>query len=136
MEHRRAPTRGSDARDFDRRVRQVVAARLAGGPLDVHQVAESVHTSPRTLQRRLRGAGLTYAGVVQQVRLEIARRMLRNPERKIRDVARVLGYSDPAHFTRAFQRWTGVTPRAFRRQRPDEAIGGPAPRARRERAER
>src|SRR5262245_2112909 len=81
----RASTRGSDTRDFDRRVRQVVAARLAGGPLDVHLVAESVRTSPRTLQRRLRGAGLTYARVVQQVRLEIARQMLRDPKRKIRD---------------------------------------------------
>jgi len=134
MRQRHAPTRRFDARDFDRRVRQVVAARLAGGPLAVHLVAESVHTSPRTLQRRLRGAGLTYARVVQQVRLEIAGRMLRDPDRKIRDVARVLGYSDPAHFTRAFQRWTGLTPRAFRRQRPDEAVAGPAPRARRERA--
>lgn len=130
----RASTRGSDTRDFDRRVRQVVAARLAGGPLDVHLVAESVRTSPRTLQRRLRGAGLTYARVVQQVRLEIARQMLRDPKRKIRDVARMLGYSDPAHFTRAFHRWTGLTPRAFRRQRPGEAVGDPAPRARRERA--
>jgi AraC-like DNA-binding protein len=128
----RAPTRGSDARDFDRRVRQVVAARLAGGPLDVHLVAESVRTSPRTLQRRLRGAGLTYARVVQQVRLEIARKMLLDPEQKIRDVARTLGYSDPAHFTRAFHRWTGLTPRRFRRQRREEAVGGSVPRARRE----
>jgi len=134
MQHRRAPTRGSDASDFDRRVRQVVATLLAGGPLHVHLVAESVRTSPRTLQRRLRGAGLTYARVVQQVRLETARRMLGDPERKIRDVARTLGYSDPAHFTRAFHRWTGLTPRAYRRQRPGEAVGDPVPRAGRERA--
>lgn len=133
MRHGSEPTRAADARDFDRRVRQVVATLLAGGPLrplHVHHVAESVRTSPRTLQRRLHGAGLTYARVVQQVRFEIARRMLRDPAQKIRDVARTLGYSDPAHFTRAFQRWTGLTPRDFRRRRLDDAGGDPVPRAR------
>jgi len=58
--------------------------------------------------------------------------MLLDPERKIRDVERMLGYSDPAHYTRAFHRWAGLTPRHFRRQRLEEAVGGSAPRARRE----
>src|SRR5262245_6318699 len=42
--------------------------------------------------------------------------MLTNPERKIGDIAGVLGYTDPGHFTRAFRRWTGLTPREFRRR--------------------
>ncbi len=49
------------------------------------------------------------------MRFEAARKMLSDPDRKIRDVALLLGYSDAAHFTRAFQRWTGLTPSAFRR---------------------
>ncbi len=110
------PARGSETRDFDRRVRQIVAAMLVDGSPRVHRVAGSVRTSARTLQRRLQGAGLTYAGVVQQVRFEVASQMLRDPARKIGDVARTLGYSDPSHFTRAFQRWTGLTPRDFRRR--------------------
>jgi AraC-like DNA-binding protein len=121
MAHARLPVRGPSARDFDRRVREVVAAQLAGGPLHVRVVADSVNTSARTLQRRLHRAGLTYARVVQQVRFEVAKQMLRDPSLRIGDVARTLGYSHPAHFTRAFQRWTGVTPREFRRQRLDDA---------------
>jgi AraC-like DNA-binding protein len=112
----RLPARGSETRDFDRRVRQIVAALLATGSPRVHLVAGSVRTSARTLQRRLQGAGLTYAGVVQQVRFEVASQMLCDPAHKIGDVARTLGYSDPSHFTRAFQRWTGQTPRDFRRR--------------------
>jgi AraC-like DNA-binding protein len=99
-------------------VEQIVATRLAdgGGSSDIQEVAARMGTSVRTLQRRLRAGGATYAGVVQQARLTAARRMLRDQARKICDVARVLGYSDPAHFTRAFQRWTGLTPRDFRRR--------------------
>ena len=112
-----SPPRDSSARDVDRRVvRQVAAGLLAGRPLGIHHVADSVRMSIRTLQRRLRGAGVTYDRVVQSVRFEIAEQLLQDPQRRIGDVARTLGYSDPAHFTRAFRRWTGLTPRDFRRR--------------------
>ena len=71
---------------------------------------------PRTLQRRLRDAGLTYAQVIARARSDVAQRMLNDPARKIGDIARALGYSDAPHFTRAFVRWTGLTPREFRAQ--------------------
>ncbi len=78
-------------------------------------------TSARTLQRRLRSAGLTYGHLVAEARRASAEQLLADRSRTIADVARRLGYSDPAHFTRAFQRWTGVTPRAFRVSRADSA---------------
>jgi AraC-like DNA-binding protein len=105
----------SPDRDIGSHVRQVVARLLGQGSTDVRAVASAVNTSSRTLQRRLREAGLTYAGLVQQVRCEAASHLLMEPGQTVRDVARKLGYSDPAHFTRAFHRWTGLTPRAFRR---------------------
>jgi AraC-like DNA-binding protein len=99
-------------------VRQVVSILLASGTgyPDIQLVADRVGTSVRTLQRRLRATGVTYADVVQQARCAAARQMLKEHRRRIGDVARLLGYSDPAHFTRAFQRWTGSTPRDFRRR--------------------
>jgi AraC-like DNA-binding protein len=115
-----APTEANQA--FGRRVREIVVTGLLdGGAPDIRAVASMVSTSARTLQRRLRGAGLTYAGLVQQARCEAASRMLLESDQTVSDVARTLGYSDPAHFTRAFQRWTGLTPRGFRRRRD----GGP-----------
>lgn len=102
--------------DFQRRVHQVVTALAEGGPPKVHQVASCVGTSVRTLQRRLRSAGGSYAGVLQQVRCQAAEQMLADSARAIGDVARALGYSDPAHFTRAFLRWTSLTPTDFRRR--------------------
>jgi len=125
--HDPSENREPSAVGFDRQVRQVVTMLLKSGPPDVHLVASAVRTSTRTLQRRLRRAGLTYAGVLQEVRCRVAEQMLTNPSRKIGDVARVLGYSDPSHFARAFQRWTGLTPTDFRRRgragRPRRARG-------------
>ena len=95
-------------------VRQVVAVLLVGRCPDIHLVADTMLTSPRTLQRRLRSAGLTYAHLIADARRASAERLLADPARTIAAVARTLGYSDPAHFTRAFQRWTGITPRDFR----------------------
>jgi AraC-like DNA-binding protein len=125
MGRARPPRDGSD--DFDQRVRHVVGLLLAGGPIDVRRVAGLVRTSARTLQRRLHRIGLTYAEVVAQTRLETARKMLDDPGKKIGDVARTLGYSDAAHFTRAFQRWTGLTPTDFRRRAETGGASGAAP---------
>ena len=98
-------------------VQLIVTTLLPDGYPDIHSVAELVRLSPRTLQRRLCDEGLTFARVVAQVRFDIAQRMLDDPARKVIDVALDLGYSDPAHFTRAFARWTGLAPREFRRLR-------------------
>lgn len=109
------------AADVGGAVGQVVGALLPDGYPDIRLVAELVRMSPRTLQRRLQVEGRTFEEVVAGARLEAARRLLADPNRKIIDVAFDLGYSDPAHFSRAFLRWTGLTPREFRRllARPD-----------------
>jgi AraC-like DNA-binding protein len=108
--------RTSSARDVARRMRQVVEEVLAegGGSPDIRLVADTLQTSVRTLQRRLCAAGVTYAVVVQQARCAAARALLSKPGRPIGEIARTLGYSDHAHFTRAFHRWTGIAPREYR----------------------
>jgi AraC-like DNA-binding protein len=68
----------------------------------------------RTLQRRLAQFGLTYSKLVEQIRLETAIDLLRDPSRRIIDIAYKVGYGDPSHFTRAFRRALGASPKAFR----------------------
>jgi len=97
-------------------VQEIVTGLLPDGPPDVRAVAEVVRVSARTLQRRLADEGLTFAAVVARARFDTARRMLEDPSRKVVDVALDVGYSDHAHFTRAFVRWTGLSPREFRRR--------------------
>jgi AraC-like DNA-binding protein len=108
-------SRGKPADDVGGALRQVVTTMLPDGYPSIHVIADAVRMNSRTLQRRLYEEGLTFAGVVARVRFDEARRLLGDPSRKVIDVALDLGYSDPAHFTRAFTRWAGHPPREFRR---------------------
>ncbi len=90
------------------------SAALSGG-LGLADAASSLGIAPRTLQRRLAGLGTTFEARVDAWRHQQARQRLADAALPIGSIARTLGYSDPAHFVRAFRRWEGRTPIAFRR---------------------
>jgi AraC-like DNA-binding protein len=79
-------------------------------------VAKAAGMSVRSLQRQLAEEGLTYSRLVEQVRYDQAVTLLKRPDLKLIEIAADLGYTDSANFTRAFKRWTGVSPREFRAQ--------------------
>jgi AraC-like DNA-binding protein len=80
--------------------------------------------SVRTLQRRLAEAGLTYSAIVDEIRSVEARRLLAQPGVLLKQVAADLGFCEPASFTRACRRWTGFSPREYRRQLREASRGG------------
>lgn len=77
-------------------------------------IAEMAGISIRSFQRKLSSAGVSYSDLLDIVRFKNASKLLQSTDSKIIDVAFSSGYTDPAHFTRAFRRFTGVTPREFR----------------------
>jgi AraC-like DNA-binding protein len=99
------------------------------GPPDIGMVADVLGMSPRTLQRRLAEAGTGYARLLTQARFGMAVHLLATPRVKCVDIALELGYSDHAHFTRAFRQWTGTAPREFRRRTASAARPGPRARS-------
>ncbi len=76
--------------------------------------AKRASTSIRTLQRSLRGAEISYNALLDETRRQLSIEYLGDARLSIGEVAIVLGYSDPATFYRAFRRWTGVPPGAYR----------------------
>ena len=80
----------------------------------ISEIAEMANISVRSFQRKLSSTGLTYSDLIDVVRFESAKKLLRDTEFKIIDVALSLGYSEPASFTRAFRRLSGVAPRQYR----------------------
>jgi AraC-like DNA-binding protein len=98
-------------------LRAVLSAYLQDGPLAIDEVAEMAGISARTLQRRLRQAGMSFSELLQQVRFERAASFLRESDVTILEVALQVGYEDPSHFSRAFRRLAGVSPKQYRQQR-------------------
>lgn len=77
--------------------------------------SEAAGVSIRTLQRRLEHHQLNYSQLVEQIRFDQAVKLLQDPTNQLIDIALELSYTDAANFTRAFKRWTGISPREFRR---------------------
>ena len=104
------------ARQFDYvdTLRALLRAYLSDGYPSAQKVASLMGTSVRTLARRLSDHGLTYRALVDEVRLEAAKDLLVDTDARIGDVARSVGFDDPAHFSRMFRRIGGLSPREFR----------------------
>ncbi len=109
------PGEHAEAWDFVNLLRMILQPYLNGGRPDLSLVAEIVGMSPRTLQRRLQQSGSSYSLVLQEARFDLARGLLDDPGAKIIDVAMTAGYDNQQHFTRAFRRFTGLTPTRYRR---------------------
>lgn len=102
--------------DVIRSLRLMLPSYLDEGIPSVVEIAEMAGTSVRSLQRRLSLAGLTYSELLEAARFEKAAKLLRTTDAKVIEVAFAAGYADPAHFTRAFRRMSGTTPRRFRHE--------------------
>jgi AraC-like DNA-binding protein len=103
----------ADSSAFPRKVRTAIEAELAAGaPLTA--VAERLHLSPGGLRSRLRQHGTTYSALLDRVRIAHAKRALRDTQLGIAELAAHLGFAHPPAFHRAFRRWFGVTPSAYR----------------------
>jgi AraC-like DNA-binding protein len=101
---------------FAEQVRRAIWKHLSDGPPTLQQAASALGVSLRTLQRRLREEGTSFAEVLDEFRREMAISLLRDRSLAVYEVAFLLGYSDPSTFYRAFRRWEGVPPQEFRRK--------------------
>jgi len=101
---------------FTGTLEQALLAYLQESNLDVDFAAGLCNMSKRTLQRTLKGMGTHYSEVLDHARFRASSKMLQNPGMHVTDIAHRLGYSDVAHFGRAFRRIAGVTPLVYRQQ--------------------
>ncbi len=99
--------------DFLARARNALAAGGGDYP-DVRALAERLFVSERTLKRKLRAAGFSYRELLDEARQRDSIHLLRETSLSVEIVSHRVGYADSANFTRAFRRWTGVSPGAYR----------------------
>ena len=95
-------------------VRSKIIEQLHDGIPKQESIADTLHISLRSLQRRLREEETSFKGLLEDTRQSLARQYLRENHRSIGEITYLLGFSEPSKFTRAFNRWTGHTPAELR----------------------
>jgi AraC-like DNA-binding protein len=98
-------------------VENVIAALLPHGQTRIETVAQKLGFSPRTLRRKLAAEGVTFGGILEDLRFVLARDYLAQHDLPISRIAWLLGYTEVSAFSHAFRRWSGRTPRADRSRR-------------------
>lgn len=102
------------AEDLPARVRSAIQQNIESGPVRLELIADKLGLSRHALQGQLRSAGTSFQVQLDDVRFELGRRYLRETRLAISEIAAILGYAEPAVFTRAFARRAGQTPRRWR----------------------
>ncbi|HTR04965.1 MAG TPA: AraC family transcriptional regulator [Thermoanaerobaculia bacterium] len=96
------------------RLRPMIRGALADRDCSVKRISVMLSMNRRTLNRQLKQHGTTFRKVIGEVRFSVAAHLLANTHAPLADIAHALDYSDPAVFTRAFERWSGVSPSRWR----------------------
>lgn len=104
-----------DADHFDRALQQAMVRLMPEGEVGLARVAEQLHLSVRTLQRRLEVRQCSWRELLDRTREQLAGHYLLDQTLTLGDIALLLGFSEQSAFTRAYRRWTGSTPAKTRR---------------------
>lgn len=101
-------------RTYAEKVKGLIAQTISTGEADVDHIANQLNTSRQTLYRKLKAEGVSFQGLLEDVRFSAAKDQLKNSDRQLSEIAFSLGFSDLSAFSRAFKRWSGVTPKDYR----------------------
>jgi AraC-like DNA-binding protein len=96
------------------RVESMLMPLLHTGDVGIDTIASKLGVSRQTLYRNLKTEDATFEQVLDELRHRMALNYLRGGRASVNDTAYLVGFSDPAAFSRAFKRWTGKSPREMR----------------------
>jgi AraC-like DNA-binding protein len=112
----------SENENFIERVRLAIQQKLTGRRPAIEDIADALHISSRTLQRRLQDEGSSFQKVLEEARHQLARHYLNNSVLELNEAAYLLGYVDSNSFVRAFRTWEGIPPARWREQQRAQSI--------------
>jgi AraC-like DNA-binding protein len=107
-----------DSASVTMQVRSRIIELLPDGRPSQDAIAESLHMSLRSLQRKLKNENTSFTTLLNETQQQLAMQYIRDSHRSIGEITYLLGYSEPGSFTRAFRRWTGKSPLQFRGRMP------------------
>jgi AraC-like DNA-binding protein len=110
-----------DSKSTAGQVESLLRSSLHTGEADMENIARKLGVSRHTLFRKLRAEGVTFEKILDELRYKMALQYLVKEKMSVNETTYLLGFSDPATFSRVFKRWTGASPRIYlsRRDSPD-----------------
>ena len=99
-----------------RKAKDAIAQALNEGSPNMAVIAKGLGLSARSFHRRLSDHGLSFQTLTEETRRELAEGLLRDPAHSLAEIAYLTGFSEQSSFSRAFKRWLGTTPAAYRKQ--------------------
>jgi len=102
------------------KVKDIVLSELPKGKVDIDMVAQRLHMSRQTLYRKLKKETLIFQELVEDIRRDKALELIKDDSLSLSEIAFLLGFSELSAFSRAFKRWTGIRPKQYRNELPDE----------------
>ena len=104
---------GMDQADLPTTVRMKMIELLPSGECDRQHIASLLNMTVRTMHNKLESAGTSYQQLLDETREELAREYMERNQLSVSEIAYMLGYTDLSSFSRAFKRWTALSPRAY-----------------------
>lgn len=105
------------------KVSGLLLRKLPDGEFTQYDVASELALSARSLQRGLQKEATSFKALLEQVRKDMALQYMRDNRLSLIEICCMLGFSDQSNFTKAFKRWTGQTPKSYRRQLQNNQSG-------------
>ncbi len=104
-----------DKEDIVQQVKVAIIEQLPSGNVTDEKISEAVYTSKRSLQRKLNEQGTTFKTILTEVREDLALKYIHDRKLTLTEISFMLGFSEMSSFSRAFKRWTGESPKEFRK---------------------
>jgi len=102
--------------NFQEQIYSILRPLIVSQTCSSEQLSRMLSMHPRTLNRRLKELGTSYREIVGKLRYEVAKQLLLDTNMPLIKISTMLGYADASVFTRAFRRWSGLSPSAWREQ--------------------
>lgn len=102
--------------EFQEQIYSILRPLIVSQTCSAEHLANMLSLHPRTLNRRLEEQGTSYREIVGKLRYEVAKQFLLDTNMPLIKISTMLGYADASVFSRAFRRWSGITPSAWRMQ--------------------
>lgn len=97
-------------------IRAIISKEYGNNFPDFSEICEKLNMTPQTLRRRLKDGNTSYQEIKDAIRKDASVYYLSKPDLSIDEIALLMGFSEASSFHRAFKKWTGMTPSAYRRE--------------------